>query len=137
MTLTLLIKILALALALVVVAILKVLIAILTLLVFILTLVVVPGICLWGIIVFTPGVQTTVSPNVFSMNRALFLGTRVLLRWFGLFGCLLELLALLLRILRLLVFAFVGFGNFLLPQASERPKTSSFFRRSVRFQCPP
>ena len=117
MTLTLLIKILALALALVVVAILKVLIAILTLIVFILTLVVVPGICLRRIIVFAPGVQTTVSPNVFSMDGALFLGTRVFLCWFGLFGRLLGLLTLFLRILNFLLFALVGFGNLVLPSA--------------------
>ena len=76
-----------------------------------------PAVCLWGIIVFTPLVQTTVSPNVSSIDKALFLGTRVLLRWFGLFGRLLELLTLFLRILRFLVFALVGFGNLLLPSA--------------------
>ena len=115
MTLTLLIKILALALALVVVAILKVLIAILTLIVFILTLVVVPRVCLRGIIVFTPEVQMTVSPNMSSMDRTFFLGTRVFLCWFGLFGRLLGLLTLFLRILNFLLFALVGFGNLLLP----------------------
>ena len=89
-------RILTLVLALVVVAILKVLVAILTLIVFILPLVVVPGVCLRGVIVFTPGVQTKISPNVSSMDRAFFLGTRVFLCCFGLFGRLLVLLTLFL-----------------------------------------
>ena len=72
-------RILVLVLALVGVAILKVLIAILALIVFILTLVIVLGVCHRGVVDFAPGVQTTVSSNVFSMNGALFLGTRVLL----------------------------------------------------------
>jgi len=104
--LILLARILVLVLALVIVAILKVLIAILTMIVFILTLV-----------VFTIGVQAKVPPNVFSIDRALPLGTRMLLCWFGLFEALLVLLTLFLRILRLLVFALVGFSNLLLPSA--------------------
>ena len=96
MALILLARILFLVLALVVIAILKVLIAILTLVVFILTFVVVPGVCLRGIIVFTPEVQMTVSPNMSSMDRTFFLGTRVFLCWFGLFGRLLVLLTLFL-----------------------------------------
>ena len=51
------------------------------------------------------------------MDGALFLGTRVLLRWFGLFGRLLGLLTPFLRILRFIVFALVRFGNLLLPFA--------------------
>ena len=66
---------------------------------------------------FAPKVQTTVSPNMSPMGEALFLGTRVFLRWLGLFGRLLGLLTRFLGILRLLVFALVGFGNILLPSA--------------------
>ena len=70
-TLILLARILVLVLTMVVVAILKVLIAILILIAIILTLVVISGVYLRGIVVFTPRVQMTVSPNMSSMDRAL------------------------------------------------------------------
>ena len=116
--LSLLARILTLVLALIVVAILKVLIAsVLTLMVFILKLGIVSGICLRGIIIFAPGVQTTVFPNVHSMDWALFLSTRMFTCWTGLFGWLLGLVNLLLGILSFLVLRFLDlpFFFFFLP----------------------
>jgi len=119
--LSLLARILTLVLALIVVAILKVLIAsVLTLMVFILKLGIVSGICLRGIIIFAPGVQTTVFPNVHSMDWALFLSTRMFTCWTGLFGWLFGIFNLLLGILSFLVFALFGFTILLLLPSAIR-----------------